>query len=67
MAVHPQSFRRRHTRVAEVFRDETGIAGPADATAPQARGCLLLFGGAHFEGAQALGRYIRNLSWVMAG
>lgn len=61
--VHPNRFARRHTTIQNVFRQATGQVGMPSAAG--AVGCLLLWGGAHFEGNHALDNYILNLPFVI--
>ncbi len=58
---------QRHQNILAKYRRATNQPGPAPARADVAagRGCLLLWGGAHFEGANALENFIIGLPFMM--
>lgn len=62
--------KKRHTAILNRFRAVTGQPPPGLAQAvgpPACVGCLLLWGGAHFEGADALDQFIHGLPFVKMG
>ncbi len=68
MAARPSDFQRRHNTIREVFSRVTGQARtPPEAAGQSCVGCLLLWGGAHFEGSQALDNYILGLPFIKMG
>ncbi|WP_172202400.1 MULTISPECIES: hypothetical protein [unclassified Niveibacterium] len=58
------AMQRRNQAVGDNFAQ---ITGGNTATHPGARGCLILFGGAHFEGANRIQNYIGGLPYCRAG
>jgi hypothetical protein len=63
-AHQPAKLKVRNREVGQNFQ---GITGAHQADAPGAQGCLILFGGAHFEGPDAIQTHIPNLHICMAG
>ena len=58
------AMRRRNQNAAREF---TRITGAANGTDAEAKGTLILFGGAHFEGNDGIQRLIPGLPVCMAG
>jgi hypothetical protein len=58
------AMQRRNQTAGQCFQ---AITGANDATQPGARGCLILFGGAHFEGSNPIQNYILHLPYCRAG
>ncbi|TKC86304.1 hypothetical protein FAZ69_20845 [Trinickia terrae] len=69
MAYHAEDFARRHDSIREAFRTVTEQSPDAAVQAVDERcaGCLLLWGGAHFEKKYALDKYIVNLPFIKMG
>jgi hypothetical protein len=68
MASYPNDFRRRHTTIKNTFRAVTNQQqDPPYAIGENCIGCLLLWGGKHFEGNQQMDRYIIGLPFIMMG
>lgn len=71
LAMHSgKMHNQRHAAILNRFRAVTGQPAPGVAQAvgpPACVGCLLLWGGAHFQGGNALDQYIQGLPFVMMG